>query len=245
MAYTLLEMTQRVAEFINGGTVSSISDTRESEQIATIIIETYQDLIVTKQIRAKKRLFKLHSLSDITKPTYFKMLEPVIRLDYLKYICEDEWKTLDFVEPEEFVERSLFLKDKENVQEVVDFSDVDLYIETDKDPSYYTSLDDNYIICNSFNRNTETTLQEDKISCKGIIMPEFKKEDSFIPEIAEQHFPLLLSQAKLNADMELKGSINQLESSRAQKQAAITDTIAKTNRSEGNYLWMNRLKTGR
>lgn len=256
MAYTLLQMVQRVAEFINAGAVNSISDTRESEQIATIIKETYEDLIVTKQIQAKNRLFKIEPLSDPSKPVYFRVQSPIIRLDYLKYYCENVWKTLDYIEPEEFMEKSLALKShrrgeswqdfpEENVEVVEDFSGVKFYINNDKDPEYYTSFDDKHIVCNSYNKTVEASLQADKVSCKGVLMPTFEFKNDFVPEIAEQHFPLLLSASKLNADMELKNNFNQLEGNRSQKQAAITDMISKTNRAQGNALWMNRLKTGR
>ncbi len=50
----------------------------------------------------------------------------------------------------------------------------------------------------------DTTLQTSKTLCYGQIIPTFTLEDSFIPDLDDTQFPLLLNEAKAIAFVELK-----------------------------------------
>lgn len=250
MAMTLLEIVQRVAQYINGETVTSISDTRESEQLSSIVKETYNNLILTKAVRAKWSMAKLQSLSDTSKPTYFKIQTPIARLESVKYLVTDlegnkSWRDLHYVTPNTFLSKTVWKLGDDNVEDVIDFSGITLYIQNDKAPDFYTLFDDDYIVFDSYNKAVENTLQQTNILVEAVVIPAFEMRDDFIPNLAEQHFPLLLSRAKLNADMEIKGKYNQLEGEVANKQAIITDVLGERDRGQGEAAWKNRMNTGR
>jgi len=81
--------------------------------------------------------------------------------------------------------------------EVLDpLSSAKLYIRNDKNPRYYTSFDDQYIICDSYDASVDTTLQTNKTRCWGTVTPTFSLTDDFVPDIDEVLFPYLLAEAK-------------------------------------------------
>jgi len=58
MSMNLQEMTERVAEFVNADKVDSINDTDESFKIATIIKETYEEMILSREFQPALKPFK-------------------------------------------------------------------------------------------------------------------------------------------------------------------------------------------
>ena len=79
----------------------------------------------------------------------------------------------------------------------------------------------------------------------GYVEPEFKLEDTFIPDLAPQHFSLLLSTAKVQATYELNKTLDQLENDRARKQKATADKHAQRLRGQDGTTWKTRKWNGR
>lgn len=83
------------------------------------------------------------------------------------------------------------------------------YYKTDRQPRYCTVLSDYYVIFDSFDSSVDSTLQASKTMAYGEIIPFWKMEDTFIPNIDEETVPLLLNEAKSLAFYELKQSLHQ------------------------------------
>lgn len=244
---TLLDMVQRIAEFIDGETITSISDTPESLQIATIIRETYEYLLQTREIATRDSIIHFDNVIDTSKPNYLKYSDLVFEVFSLKYLdtTNDRYVDVKYIEPEEFIRRSLNLEySREDVLQVLDHSGITLNILNNKAPTYYTSFDSIHIVFDSYDSKVEDTVQDSKVVAYGRYMPEFRLEDTFVPNMAPQHFSLLLSKSKENAGVELKEYLNPLESDRAKKLLINTNKFAKR-QPEGARIWKNRLKTGR
>jgi hypothetical protein len=64
----------------------------------------------------------------------------------------------------------------------------------------------------------ESTLQEHKSLALGTEMPTFTMEDTFIPALPADYFPLLLSEAKQSAFVNLKQVSNSIEDRRSRRQ---------------------------
>lgn len=246
---SLLDLTQRVAVFCNAGSVNSINDTRESLQIATIIKETFEDLVMRSEIRTTQVLLQLQSVSDLAKPTHLLMQSEVLTVDLLKYKKEDGTLIdLQYKPSIDFVEDSLHLDpNEENIQTVTDYSGIVFNIKTDKDPQYWTIFEngsEEYVVLDALNKDFEDTIQGIHVVAYGKIMPEFRLEDTFIPHLSTQQFPVLLSRAKVAAAKELKNQENGIEFDKARKQFI---QITQQNRSQfrGSTTWNNREKTGR
>lgn len=252
---TLLEMVQRIAEYIDAGTVTSISDTRESMQIARIVKETYEDLLIRNEIRVEKNFYTLDSIIDPdSHPTYLKFKEPVININSIEYFNEatDNWTSLSYIEPEDFIRiQSNMNKTFDNTtgdplfMDIVDYNGVKFRVRTNKHPSTFTILNDEYAVFDSFDKRFDDTIQESKVRVYGTFMPEFILEDDFIPNMNTIHFPLLLSLSKVNALMELKTESNPQEVNRARKQTIITSRIDRRIEGQDGTTWKNRKFYGR
>lgn len=82
------------------------------------------------------------------------------------------------------------------------------YYRTDRQPAYCTVLSDFYVIFDAYDNAVDSTLQASKTMAYGEIVPFWKMEDTFIPNIDEQQVPLLLNEAKSLAFFELKQSLH-------------------------------------
>jgi len=84
------------------------------------------------------------------------------------------------------------------------------YYKNDSQPCYATIISNYYVIFDSYDNTVDDTLQGSKTMFMGSVIPTFRMEDSFIPDLAEEQFPLLLSEAKSLAFYELKQQPHQL-----------------------------------
>lgn len=78
------------------------------------------------------------------------------------------------------------------------------YYRNDRQPTYFTVLSNQYVIFDSYDQTQDTTLQSSKTLASAWVMPAFSKIDTFIPNLDEQQFPLLLQESKALAFAELK-----------------------------------------
>lgn len=84
-----------------------------------------------------------------------------------------------------------------------------LYYKNDSQPNYATVIENFYFIFDSFDSTQDSTLQASKTLCSGQTIPTFTMQDSFIPDLDDYQFPLLLSESKSLAFFELKQMIHQ------------------------------------
>lgn len=250
MKQTLQDIVQRVAEFCNAGSVNSIKDTRESMQIAKIVKETFEDLVLRRELVFGQSLLQLQSVSDREKPTHLLIPAGVIALDNVKYKNDKGvLEELQYVEPMEFVDNSLHLDptDTEKVQNVKDYSGILFNIRKETSPKFYTVLqheDKEYLVLDANGRQEPDTMQGHDVVAYGHVMPEFRLEDSFVPPLSIQQFPVLISRAKTFAAKELKDQENALEYDKGRKQFIQVSQKARS-QFRGDTLWLNRSKNTR
>lgn len=193
MKRTLLEMTQSILSDMDSEAVNSISDTVEAQQIASVIEDTFFNIVAAKDIPEHRQLIKLTSLSDSTKPTHFTYPTNTRVLDVVQYDIGTNYADVSYVEPMVFLDRMT-----PDVGIVV--TDVKggtpLYIRNDRMPTYYTSFDDENIVMNSYDASVEVILQNSKTRAYGYIYPTFSQTDDFTPDIDDTMLPYLLAEAK-------------------------------------------------
>ena len=248
MKQTLLEMVQRILESRDMQLVNSIFDTREAVQVANIIKECYIHLLYVREIKAQNTLLSFDSLSDLQHPTYFKFKDDIAQIDLFKYYDKENEKYIDLqlLQPKDFLDRSLNLNPtKENVTQVVDPSGITFNVYNDRAPQYWTSFDDVHVVLDAWNKEVEDTVEETNTVAYGIKIPEFKIEDTFVPDLAPQHFSYLLSKAKVMTAMEFDKEYNQLEDDRARKELITANEHARRLRGQTPELWENRMRSGR
>ena len=192
MRRTLLELTQSILNDLDGEPVNSIFDTEEAIQYANVIRDTYFNIVAARQTPEHDQLLKLTALSDSTRPTIFKYPTNVKEIRLFEY----DGKEVYWKDPVKFLDSLPNPGDSGVLSYTDPTSDITLTCRTDKRPRYYTSFDNEYIICDSYDSNVETTLQESKTRCWGTKYPTFTMSDSFVPDLNETLFPYLLAESK-------------------------------------------------
>jgi len=84
------------------------------------------------------------------------------------------------------------------------------YYKTQQTPTYCCIINNYYVIFDSYDSAVDDTLQTNKTMAWGLVTPTFRMEDTFIPDLSEEQFPLLLNEAKSLAFFELKQQPHQL-----------------------------------
>lgn len=87
----------------------------------------------------------------------------------------------------------------------------------DRSPCYCTIIGNKYILFDSYDQEVDTTLQSSKTMAFGRVIPSWRMEDNFVPDLAEDQFQLLFNEAKLLAFFELKQQPHQLAATETQR----------------------------
>jgi len=196
MDKTLLSLVQSILSDMDSEPVNSISDSIEAEQVASVIEDTYYNFITTRDIPEHRRLLKITSLSDNSKPTHFQYVGRQIY--WVRYNINETggttYKEIKYVEPGDFVTRN---SGTSNITTVTDVAaGTNLLIANDKMPSVYTSFDDEHIVMDAYKSTVDSTLQNSKTQAYGIVTPTFTISDSFEPDLDDSLIPYLLAESK-------------------------------------------------
>jgi hypothetical protein len=222
---TLLEIVQNILSAIDSDSVNSIDDTVESDQVATIVKETYFDIITQRDWPFLRTKFSLTGLGDTDNPTKMRIPTNYNKLLWVRY----NKKEVSYMDPKEFQE---MLDARELLASVVD---ADGFI-LNRDPVYFTSFDDDYLTFDGYDSTTESTLTGANTTAYGVLAPAWTHEDSFTPFIPDKMFPVLLADAKATCFLNLKQQANAREERRAQRgRVRMQNEAWKTNDAEGKW----------
>lgn len=237
MKMTVLEMVQNILSAMESDEVNSIADTVESLQVAEVVRETYFDMIAGLNIPSNKSILQLQSVSDTAKPTYLVLPDSVRDIDWFKYDYQTDSTTtyteVRYLTPNEFLQAVTSRQGQGSTEEIEDYSGIRFSVFNDRNPVYWTSFDNNYVVCDAYNSAQDTTLQQSKTLCFGQKIPTFTLSDSFVPELDADQFPRFLSEAKAVCFINFKGVANNKEEQRSRRGLV---------RTQGNLWRLNQRK---
>jgi len=201
MKTTLLELVQSILSDMDSEAVNSISDSVEAQQVASVIEDTYYNIISNRDIPELKRIITLTSLSDSTRPTHFKYPENVKQLEEIRYNTALSggvtYAVVPFIDPLEFIARQSTDEDATAIIQVPDVNTSAVFlIRNDTMPTYYTSFDDEHIVFNAYDASVESIMQASKTMAYGTVYPTFSITDSFEPHLDDNMMPYLLAESK-------------------------------------------------
>ena len=233
MKRTLLEIVQSILNDMDSEAVNSISDTVEAAQIASVVEDTYYNIIAARDIPEHKQLLQIVSLSSSVRPTHFEYPSNTKEIEKLFYnvgTSGDSWKEIRFVEPLEFLNRM-----DSTATASVTVTDVaggtPLYIRNDRMPSYYTSFDDKHMVLDSFDYNVETILSASKTRAYGTVYPTFSQTDNFQPDLDDTMLPYLLAESKSVCFSLFKSGVDQkVEQSARRLKSYVQNDMYRTKR---------------
>ncbi len=222
MKQSLLSLTQDILSSMDADEVTSITDTIESEQVATIIKQSYFDILHSTGLTEHMGLFSLAD-ADADSPVLLARPSDLLELVTFQYnirdndSVSDDWRELIYLSPPEYME---YLRGFPDITVdsglVVDSFELDadgyqtlIQFRTDRHPTYWTSFDDQNIICDSFDSLVDTLgLVGTKTSCYGKLEPTWVHTDAFVPDLDTEQFRLLYNEAKATAWAEMKQTVH-------------------------------------
>jgi len=208
---TLLEIVQDILSSMDGDEVNGISDTEESEQVARIVRQTYNDIMSRTNWPSSRRAVALTPRSDSNYPTHMTLNEDVKELISVFYNMADvgatrkEYREVKYLDPDDFLRKvNVRNNDNSGVDVVVDDSGIELLISNDKDPQYFTSFNDTDLVFDSYDSAVDSTLQGSKLQAQGFVIPAFSLTDSFVPDMPVDAFSYLEEEATSRAQFKLR-----------------------------------------
>ncbi len=197
MNKTLLSLVQNILSDMDSEPVNSINDSIEAQQIASVIEDTFYNFISAREIPEHKQLIKLTSLSDNTRPTHFLYVGK--QIEWFRYNIDEtggvNYREIKYLEPTDFMFVNTY--SASNSQIVYDaVAGTNLVIRNDTMPSYYTSFDDEHIVCDAYKASVDSVLQTSKTQAYGTVYPVFSQDDDYEPDLDETLIPYLLAESK-------------------------------------------------
>lgn len=225
---TLLEIVNDIANDLDTESVNTISNTVESVQIAQIVKTTYFELMANRNWPHLKKTVQLDPSGDVNRPTHMKLPELTKELVAFNYnrlrsdsLSRDRYTELEYLQPSNFLE---YVNDRNlenaNVDKITDFGGAPIYIKNDKQPEYYTSFDDEYVVCDSYDSDIEATLQNSNTQAIIYFEPSWTHTDNAIPDLPSEAFPLLVEEAKSAAFIAIRQQVNSKSEQRARRQGS-------------------------
>lgn len=227
MKMTLLEMTQRILSSMDSDAVNSITDTAESVQVADIVRQCYWDITSTIDFPEHKDLFELTATSSST-PVIMTLPSNITSVEWIKYDNKltsetgKKFRDLQYWPLADFLSAMYSLNGGDsNVQTftlTTNGSDsMDILCRKDLFPSRWTTYNDNTIIFDAYLQSEDAYLQKTKTQAWGGTVPTWTHTDNFTPDLDPKQFTLLFNEAKGQAFIELKQTVNAKAEKRARR----------------------------
>lgn len=205
--------------------VNSINDTVEALQVAEIVQQNWEDLVVELDLPTDEKVIELTALGDVTKPNYMQLDDEIDVVKWVKYNKVTATDTdlqlteITYLSPTEFHDFvSRRNESNTNITAYTDFDGTEILTYTDRNPQYWTSFDDEYIVFDAYDSALESSLQASKSAALVSKFKTFTLSDTFIADLPDKYFPLLRARAKAQCFAELKQISNNKAERTARKQ---------------------------
>jgi hypothetical protein len=211
MKWTLLEIVTDIISDMDGDFIASIDDTDEAQQVAQIVKSTYHALLSNRNWPHTAHAVQLSASTNNLFPTYLSVPSNIKEMISIYYDIKKQTETrlnyrqLYYLDPDDFLRKTNSRNsDDPNTLVILDPTGVKFLVSKNKPPEYYTSFDDTTVIFDSYDSLVDSTIQSSKIQARAYVIPIFEMTDSFIPDLPEEAFSLLIEESKSKAMMRLK-----------------------------------------
>jgi len=202
---TLLSIVNSYMDATDGFRVSTIDDTIEGQQVASITEKVFNDIVNDVfSSDLTQELMQLDSLADSTKPNYLRLPDNATRIVDSKVMYNvttgaSGATTLNYVEieylaPQDFLDwvgtRST---NTTNTQIVTDYSGYQMVIKNKSAPQYYTDFDDEHLVFDAFDSDVDSVLQSSKSGILTSTQRTFTQSDTYVIDLPEWFHPTFLN----------------------------------------------------
>jgi hypothetical protein len=217
MSKTVLQLVQSILNDMDSEPINALGDSLEAEQVASILSDTFQDIVYTEDLPEHRELLKLTAASDSAAPTQYTYADNVIRVHRVWYDIQENTTPTDaarvyheitWCDPMDFIDRMDSVGSSGTDYDTIleNSSGTTLRIVNNQHPSYYTSFDNKTIVMNSYNSTYDTTLQASKVRAYGAVVPTIDTTDgSHVVDLSPAHTQYLLRETLSRCFETLKG----------------------------------------
>lgn len=214
---TLLDIVRSILSSMNSDDVDRIDATTESMRVAEIVRDTYFELITSRDWPFMKRPIQFDHSGTPERPNYLRSPERLLELKTFEYSDtlvregEVDYRFVKYLTNDDFLlmTSSRPSLPKENTEVVVDPTGVRFVILNNKAPEFWTTFDDEHIVCDSYNKKNDDALQSHKVRAVGYVMPEWRMVDDFVPDLPMEAFTALLEEARSTCFFNIKQMVNE------------------------------------
>lgn len=225
MKKTLLQIVRAILSEMDSDDVNSIQDTTEALQVADIVRGCFEEMMANRNWPGQRKLTQIDHSGDPNKPTHLKLPEGCRELVFFRYDKTKDPGNVVLLQdvvykyPDEFLRMtSARNQGTPNTQVVTDYGGTQLVVITNSPPTYWTSFDDTYIVCDSYDSAIETALQKPKTQALLYSVSPWVHEDDAVPDLPEDAFPALIEESKSTAFFVLKQMANEKAEQKATRQ---------------------------
>jgi len=199
---TLLEIVQHTVDAISGNKVNGISDTPVAERVTKIAQEVYEQEMAYGDWPHQHFIGQLTGLGDTTMPTSMKIPDAVADVDEIRYKYTDDSgnekrPVITHIEdPREFLDLVWSRTSSDsNVEEknVVSDDTITVLVYNDRQPEYWTSFDDEYVVFDAYDASVSTTLASANSLVTGRKDTAWSTDGAYTPDMPAHMFPYYLS----------------------------------------------------
>lgn len=186
MKLTVLDAVQSYLNAVNGFRVDSIHETDEAYQAALICKETYQMLFQhVNDLQFASSLVTLDDLLDVDKPTHLRIKQAVnkihlSKIQYIRDLDNNVYCDVQYINPVEFLDLTKYRSSTEANTQVVLENGAKFTVYTNRQPQYWTSFDDDYIVFDSWDASESTTVVASRTRMYASVEQDFILDDDFI-----------------------------------------------------------------
>lgn len=225
MKKPLLEMVQDILTEMDSDEVNSLDDTVESQQVATIIKNCYYEIISNRNWDFLKKIININPSGSLRQPSHLKLPENVKELIFFRYDCTKVtdtntiYRDVKYKYPDEFLRLTSGRNtSNDDVTVVTDISGTQLFILNNQAPTYWTSFDDQYIVCDSYDSALDDTLKASKTQVYAVVEPVWVHTDDAVPDLPSEAFSMLEEEAKSTCMLKLRQMTDQKAEQKAKRQ---------------------------
>lgn len=237
---TVLDLVNSILVGMRLERVDSLDETPEATDAASVLKETYYNILSNKEWNFNKKTFALTSLVDTSKPVVMKIPEGVTDIEYIKYLDGEtgEYKNVKYLKPQEFLETLTKRTGEYGVYtNLVSKLNTEMKILEDRNPEFWTSFDEENIVFDAFDKTQFTTLLEKDVLCYGTVVPNFELTEDYEVDLPEDFiWSYYLPEAKANAQFSIVQEANQMEMEKAKKGRLLQ--ARKHPKSKNEYEWL-------
>lgn len=221
---TVLQYVKAALSVMDSDLVESIEDTVESRQVADLFYDLYFELINRQEWSWLKKPVTLLAPTVLGPDNVTQLVIPenVKRVTYLSYNIADvgqdtEYRELHYLDPIEFMKRA---SKSGTDRALISVDSFRFYVDTKRDPEYWTSFDDKVITVDAYNSTQDSRIVANKMGVYGVIIPEFLVEDSFVPDLPVAQVPIMQHTLNAAAKLHFKQDISPADEARTSRQLA-------------------------